>query len=154
MLKISSSAKSEEVCSFVLLNSLITSFFGISIDFSLFLRSPHLVFSFFFYTPSPFHLHLSPVCQMASADTCPISTSYKSSCSSCKAKTLCSGIISTLMRSGSQLQCIKCKGNSFLPRYFGALPYLIFLQCLFDPTEFSRLSSLPSNHLLGPCTNR
>ena len=37
MLKISSSAKSEEVCSFILLKSSITSFFGISIGFSLFL---------------------------------------------------------------------------------------------------------------------
>ena len=37
MLKISSSAKSEEVYSFILLKSSITSFFEISIAFSLFL---------------------------------------------------------------------------------------------------------------------
>ena len=52
-----------------------------------------------------------------------------------------------------ELAAVHCKGNSFLPRYFGALPYLIFLQCLFDPTEFSRLSSLLSNHLPGPRPN-
>ena len=62
MLKISSSEKFEEVCSFILLKSPITIFFGIPIGFSLFLQSPLLVFSFFFYTPSPFHLHLPHVC--------------------------------------------------------------------------------------------
>ena len=151
MLKISSSAKFEEVCSFILLKSSITSFFFLNLFWFLpFFRSPHLVSSFSFYTPSPFHLHLPLVCQMASIDTCPISTSHKSSCSSCKAETLYSGITSTLMWPKSQPQCIKCRGSSFLPRYFGDLPYLISLQYLSDLIEFSRLSSLPSNHLPGP----
>ena len=150
-LKISSLTKSEEVCSFILLKSSIKSSSLESLFISpFFLSSPHLFFSFFFYIPSPFHLHLPLVCQMASADTCPISTSYKSSYSSCKAETHCSGITSTLIGPGSQLQCINCGGSSFLPRYFGALSYLISLQCLSDPTEFLGLSSLLSNHLPGP----
>ena len=78
----------------------------------------HLIVSSFFYTVSPPHLHLPHVCQTVCVNTCPISTSHKSSCGSCKAEIHCSGITSTLMRPKSQLQCIECGGSIFLLRYF------------------------------------
>ena len=105
VLKTSSSAKSKEVCSFILLMSPITSLILEPILFlpfsSPFSRSPNLVSPFFFYALPHFHLHLPLVCSMVSADTCPISTSHKSSCSSCKAEIHCSCITSTLMQSES-----------------------------------------------------
>ena len=66
MLKISFSAKSEEVCSFILLMSPITSLILEPILFlpfsSPFSRSPNLVSPFFFYALPHFHLHLPLVC--------------------------------------------------------------------------------------------
>ena len=66
VLKKSSSAKSEEVCSFILLTSLITSLilecFFVSLFLFSFFRSPNLISSFFFYTLPLFDLHLLPVC--------------------------------------------------------------------------------------------
>ena len=50
----------------------------------------HLIVSFF-YTVSPPHLHLPHVCQTVCVDTCPISTSHKSSYGSCKAEIHYSG---------------------------------------------------------------
>ena len=66
--------------------------------FFLFFSIPILVPSPSFYTVSPFDPYLPHACQMVGVNTCPISTSYKSSCSSCKAKIYCSVITSTLMQ--------------------------------------------------------
>ena len=63
VLKKSSSAKSEEVCSYILFSSPITSLvLECYIVFSPFSPSLNLVASLFFYTLFTFHLHLPPVC--------------------------------------------------------------------------------------------
>ena len=90
----SSSAKSKEVCSYILLTNPITSLvlecYLVSL-FSFFLNPlislPPSSFILSFLFISTFHLYARWL----------ISTYHKSSCSSCKAEIHCSGITSTLM---------------------------------------------------------
>ena len=70
------------------------------------ISSPPLSVSFPFYTPLLSHSYFTRGYWRVGVDTCPICNFHQSPCSSCKAKTHCSGIISTLMRPESQLQCI------------------------------------------------
>ena len=92
-------AKFEETGSYIMLLSMVISLIldCYSISFFIF-RSPSLIASSFFYTVSPSHLQLPRACLIVGVDTCPISPSQKSSCSSCKADNHYSGITLTLMR--------------------------------------------------------
>jgi len=93
-----SSAKFEETGSYIMLLSMVISLIldCYSISFLIF-RSPCLIASSFFYTVSPSHLRFPHACPMVGVDTCSISPSQKSSCSSCKTNNHCSDITSTLM---------------------------------------------------------
>ena len=73
--------------------------------------SPIPVFLFLFYTFLSSCSYFTRVYWRVGVDTCPICTFHQSPCS-CKAKTYCSNITSTLMRPESQLQCISCEGSS------------------------------------------
>ena len=65
--------------------------------FLLISRSPSPIASSFLYTLFPFHLFPPHACQIVGIDTCPISPSHKSLCSSCKVENYCSGITSKLI---------------------------------------------------------
>ena len=86
----SSSARSEEVCSYILFSVYIQIFI-------LFVP----LFLFPFYTVLHSRSYFTHVYWRVGVDTCPIFTFHQSPCSSCKAETHCSGITSILMQSES-----------------------------------------------------
>ena len=95
--KKSSSAQSEEISSYILLEvGYKYNTNGYNVSF-LILRSPSLRTSPLFYTISPFHLYYPCVGQIVGIDSCPINTFLKSLVSSCKAKNYYLGITSSLM---------------------------------------------------------
>ena len=83
----SSSARSEEVCSYILFSVYIQIFI-------LFVP----LFLFPFYTVLHSRSYFTHVYWRVGVDTCPIFTFHQSPCSSCKAETHCSGITSILMQ--------------------------------------------------------
>ena len=83
----SSSARSEEVCSYILFSVYIQIFI-------LFIP----LFLFPFYTVLHSRSYFTHVYWRVGVDTCPIFTFHQSPCSSCKAETHCSGITSILMQ--------------------------------------------------------
>ena len=83
----SSSARSEEVCSYILF----------SVYKQIFILFVPL-FLFPFYTVLHSRSYFTHVYWRVGVDTCPIFTFHQSPCSSCKAETHCSGITSILMQ--------------------------------------------------------
>ena len=83
----SSSARSKEVCSYILFSVYIQIFI-------LFVP----LFLFPFYTVLHSRSYFTHVYWRVGVDTCPIFTFHQSPCSSCKAETHCSGITSILMQ--------------------------------------------------------
>ena len=106
-----------KICSYIFLLDLYRNYSSLlhSHVSLLFLMIPFVREFIPLYFFSFFHLNPPSVDQITNLlNTCLISTFLKFFGGSCKTESYCSGITSTLIRSGGQMQSIQCSGSSFL----------------------------------------